>query len=228
MVDISLGYNYISNKNIRTDYHGSASPLIVHALAASVSISAIRKKALQNISSPLGLGLEITANQSVGSTHAAQYQAIADFSIRGLFPNHNLVIRTGWKYELDLNAYHFLNLFLYPRGFNIPQSDWMVTFQSAYHFPIFYPDFGFWGIFYCARVRGDIFADCAYASIPDTYKINSDGIFASAGAELIFDTKWFNFAEIPVGLRFSFLLTHDFLEPVRKTRFEIVLPVIRF
>jgi Tol biopolymer transport system component len=227
LASISLGYNYISVKNIRSDFDGSARKLIVNSLAARASFSAIRKKSLQNITTPLGMALEFTANQSIGSTNAAQYQAIADFATQGLLPNHNLVISAGWKYEQDLNPYQFLDLFLYPRGFTIPKSDWMITLQTAYHLPLVYPDLGFWGIFYCSRIRGDVFADCAYATIPAAYSANSDGLFASVGSELIFDTKWFNFAEIPLGIRFSFLLTSDFHQPLKKTRFEVVLPIIR-
>lgn len=225
--EISLGYNFISAESLRIGSLVTQDVLIVHSLAAKAGFTQSRKKALQNISTPLGLGLELKANQSVGATFAAQYQAIGDFALRGLFPNQNLVITAGLKYEQDQNSYHFLDLFLYPRGFNIPKSDWMVTVQSAYHFPLVYPDLGFWGLLYCSRVRADIFADYGYASIPEGVSNESNGVFASVGSELIFDTKWFNIAEIPVGIRFSLLLTRDFEEPLRKMRFEFVLPVMR-
>ncbi len=224
---LSAGYHYISAEDIRSGYHDSPGILIIHALAAKARVSGVRKRARQNISTPLGLALDFTASQSIGLTHAAQYQVIGDFAVRGLFPNHNLVISAGWKYEKDLNLYQFLDLFLYPRGFSISPTDWMITLQSAYHLPLVYPDLGFWGFFYCSRIRADIFADYAYASIPDTYNSISDGIFASVGTELIFDTKWFNLAEIPLGLRFSLLLTNDFNQPLKRTRFEFVLPILR-
>jgi hypothetical protein len=103
----------------------------------------------------------------------------------------------------------------------------MLTLQSTYHFPVVYPDFGFWGIFYCSRVRADLYADYGFAPVPAGVSTTANGVYASVGSELIFDTRWFNIADIPMGVRFSLFLTHDFDEPVRKTRVEFVLPIIR-
>jgi hypothetical protein len=225
--DISLGYNYLSVKDLAEEFNSNSNTLVVSAIAGKARFASIRKKAYQNITTSFGLSLDLTANQSVGLTHADQYQVIGDFAIRGLSPNHNLVLSAGWKYEPDQNLYHFMDLFLYPRGYRIPRSDWMVTLQSAYHFPVVYPDFGFLGIIYCSRVRADIFADYGYASIPDSFNNYSNRVFASVGSELIFDTRWFNLASIPLGIRFSLLLKPDFAEPLKKTRVEFVIPIIR-
>ncbi|MFA5816577.1 MAG: hypothetical protein WC865_13260 [Bacteroidales bacterium] len=225
--DISLGYNFISNEDLTAGNNSTANVSIISAVAGRARLVSIRKKALQNIATPFGMSLELTANQSVGFTYASQYQVIGDFAMRGFAPNHNLVVSAGWKFEPDNNEYHFMDLFLYPRGYSIPSYDWMFTLQSAYHFPLFYPDFGFWGIFYCSRVRAAILADYGYAMIPSTMNANSNGIFASIGSELIFDTRWFNIADIPLGIRFSLLLTPDFEEPLRRTRVEFVVPIIR-
>jgi len=227
LADIRLGYNFISIKDLSAGYNATPNLSMVSAIEGKARFTSVKKKALQNIATPFGMSLELSANQSVGFIYAAQYQAIGDFAMRGFAPNHNLVFSAGWKYEPDKHLYHFMDLFLYPRGYNIPRYDWMFTFQSAYHLPLLYPDFGFWGIFYCSRVRADIFADYGYASIPASFNNNSNGIFASIGSELIFDTRWFNLADIPLGIRFSLLLTPDFEEPLRRTRFEFVVPIIR-
>ena len=225
--DISLGYNFISVKDLTAGNSSSGDISVVSAVSGRVLLSSIRKKAHQNIATSFGMSLELTADQSVGFTRASQYQAIGDLAVRGLLPNHNLVLTAGWKYEPDNNPYHFMDLFLYPRGYGIPRSDWMLTLQSAYHFPLIYPDFGFLGIFYCSRVRSDIFADFGYASIPDSFNNFSNKAFASVGSELIFDTKWFNLAPIPLGIRFSLLLKPDTNEPLRKTKVEFVIPILR-
>lgn len=225
--DISFGYDYISNQDLTDGNSDPGHVLQVSALSGQASFSTVRKKAYQNIATPFGISLKLTAKQSVGFTYASQYQAIADFALRGLAPNHHVVLSAGFVYEPNRNPYHFMDLFLYPRGFTIPKHDWMFTFQSAYHLPLVYPDFGFWGILYCQRVRSAVFADFAYASVPRNLDTASTGIFGSVGTELIFDTRWFNLAEIPLGIRFSVLLTPDFEKPLRKTRFEFVVPIIR-
>lgn len=227
MADIALGYNYISARDIIGGNQANNPVTVVSAFEGKARFASVKKQALQNITTPLGMGLELTTNQSIGFTYAAQYQAIGDLAFRGFWPNHNLVLSAGWKYEPYQNIYQFMDLFLYPRGFSIPQYDWMFTFQSAYHFPLLYPDFGFSGIFYCSRVRADIFADYGYASIPASLNTNSNGIYVSVGSELIFDTRWFNLADIPLGIRFSLLLSPDMAEPLRKTRMEFVIPILR-
>jgi len=227
LIDISAGYNFISVKDLTGGFTPSADSYILHAISGSARFQSIRKKALQNISTGLGIGLELSAKRSISNLSAGQYQGIADLSLRGLALNHNLILSAGWKYEPDRNSYQFMNLFIYPRGFSIPQADQMVTLQSAYHLPLLYPDLGFSGIFYCSRVRASIFADFGHAVIPKDFTSHSAGNFASVGSELIFDTRWFNISSIPIGIRFSLLLSPDFAEPERKTRFELVIPVMR-
>jgi hypothetical protein len=226
-VDIILGYNLISVKDLSGSSHSTGDISVVSAATGKARFTLARKKAYQNIATSRGLGLELTANRSIAFTYAAQFQAIGDIAIRGISPNHNLLVSAGWKYEQDRNPYHFMDLFLYPRGYSIPRCDWMATIQSSYHFPLLYPDFGLWGLFYCSRVRADIFADFGYASIPAGLYPNSNGIFASVGSELIFDMRWFNLSEVPLGIRFSLLLTGDVDEPARKTMVEFVIPVLR-
>jgi hypothetical protein len=225
--DVTFGYSYISTKDLSSELNSSANSSVISALTGTARFSSSRKRARQNISTPLGMRVELTANQSIGNTYAQQYQAIGDFAIRGFSPNHNLVSSAGWKYERDRNQYHFMDLFMYPRGYTIPQYDWMFTLQSSYHMPLIYPDLGFGGIFYCSRIRAAVNADYGYASIPAGLHNHSNGIFASVGSELIFDIRWFNLVDIPLGVRFSLLLTPDFAEPGRRTWAEFVIPVLR-
>lgn len=226
-VDLSVGYNYISIEQFLPGNNSDPVVSMVSAAKGIASFSMVRKKALQNIATPFGMNLELMVNQSIGFTSGKQYQAIGDFTIRGLSPNHNLVLHAGLKYEPDRNPYQFMDLFVYPRGYTIPRNDWMLTLQSAYHFPLVYPDFGFWGIFYCSRVRAAVFADYGYASIPAGLYGNPNETFFSVGSELIFDTRWFNLSDIPLGIRFSLLLRSDATEPDRKTGIEFVIPILR-
>ena len=225
---ISTGLSLISYQEVRPsdlaaiDY---ATQLIT--LSANARYVQQKRQAYQNITTPLGFGLEFSMNQSVNSIQAFQYMAIADGAIRGLLPNHNLVMTGAWKYEPDNNDYSFMDVFIYPRGFSIPRSNWMVSVQSSYHFPLLYPDFGMAGIFYCSRVRGDLFFDYGYADIPADFAMQSNGLFLSGGVELIFDITWLNLAELPIGFRFSGLLTRDFDDPGKDFNFEFFIPVLR-
>ncbi|MFA6128636.1 MAG: hypothetical protein WC699_15155 [Bacteroidales bacterium] len=224
---VLFGYDYITSRDFPTGNNPSSNVSVLSVLSGQAQVSSIRKSARQNIATSLGMNLELTANKSISLTEAIEYQAIGDFAIRGFAPNHNFILSAAWKYEPYSLSFHFMDLFLYPRGYSIPAYDWMFTVQSAYHFPLFYPDFGFSGIFYCSRVRGSIFADYGYASIPGMINTTSNGIFLSTGSELIFDTRWFNLADLPLGVRFSLLLTPDFLDPARRMRVEVVIPVLR-
>jgi len=225
---LSAGYNLITNQEIRqSDLLGLSEALIIHSVSANARYVQTKRQAYQNITTPLGFGLEFSVNQSVCNISGGQYMAIADGAIRGFLPNHNLVVTGAWKLEYDDNEYSYLDLFVYPRGFSIPRSNWMATVQSSYHFPLFYPDFGFAGIFYCSRVRADIFADYGYADIPFDAVTSSNGMFLSTGAELILDTKWLNLVDLPIGFRISCLLTTDYADPARRFNYELVFPVIR-
>ncbi|MFH0762144.1 MAG: hypothetical protein V2A67_11640 [Bacteroidota bacterium] len=225
---LSAGYNLITNQEIReSDYWPISEATIIHSVSASAKYVQTKRQAYQNITTPLGFGLELSANQSIGIARASQYMAIADGAIRGFLPNHNLVVTGAWKLEYDNNEYSYLDLFVYPRGFSIPRSNWMVSVQASYHLPLLYPDFGFAGIFYCSRVRADVFGDYAYADIPYGAVTTSNGLFLSTGAELILDTKWLNLVDLPIGFRFSVLLTNDYADPTRRFNYELVFPVIR-
>ncbi len=225
---ISAGYNLISYQEVAPDDFNVIGELeTFHSLVANLRYVQTKKQAYQNITTPLGFGIELSAKQSISSIYAGQFMAFADAAIRGFRPNHNFVVSAAWKYEPADNDYTYLDLFLYPRGYSIPVSNWMVTVQSSYHFPLLYPDFGFAGIFYCSRIRANVFADYGYADIPYTEVTDSYGLFLSAGTEIILDTRWLNLLDFPMGFRFSFLATPDFADSGKRFSFEFVIPVIR-
>jgi hypothetical protein len=103
----------------------------------------------------------------------------------------------------------------------------MFTAQSAYHLPLFYPDLGFAGLFYCSRVRAAVFADYGYAALTDSLNNFHRHTYASVGTEIIFDTRWFNLADIPLGVRFSLILAPGRKERNRLLNIEFVVPVLR-
>ena len=49
--------------------------------------------------------------------------------------------------------------------------------------------------------------------------------FRSAGAEITFDTKWWNEGDASIGIRYSRLLDDDLFGGTGRNRWEIILPV---
>ena len=91
-----------------------------------------------------------------------------------------------------------------------------------YHLPLAYPDFGFANIIYFKRVRANLFFD--YNRVQGTqnqqfYKYD----LKSTGAELYFDTKWWNQQEITLGVRYSRLLDYSTLGQ-RPNQWTLILP----
>jgi hypothetical protein len=54
------------------------------------------------------------------------------------------------------------------------------------------------------------------------------GTFRSTGAEVFFDTKFFNQASISFGLRYSYLIDQDLFGGSGHNRFELIVPVTIF
>jgi hypothetical protein len=101
----------------------------------------------------------------------------------------------------------------------------MMKWGANYHMPLIYPDAGVANIFYVLRLRSNLFYDDT--KVRDFYrngnKFKAD--FRSAGAELYFDTKWWNQVDISFGVRYSRLLNDDIFGSTGRNRWEIILPV---
>lgn len=87
------------------------------------------------------------------------------------------------------------------------------------------PDAGFADIFYLLRVRANLFYDDTYAEdfLANGNKFNAS--FRSTGTEIYFDTKWWNEANVSIGVRYSRLLNDDLFGGSGRNRWEIILPV---
>jgi hypothetical protein len=99
---------------------------------------------------------------------------------------------------------------------------WRVT--GNYHMPLFYPDWGFGNIVYFLRVRSNFFYDYTMVFSRDKRASREQ---RSVGAEIYFDTRWWNALPVNFGVRVSHLLDSDFSgqRPAGTNRFEIILPV---
>jgi hypothetical protein len=101
----------------------------------------------------------------------------------------------------------------------------MYKWGVNYQFPFLYPDAGFGNIIYLLRTRANLFYDDT--RVQDFYVNRSvfKAKFRSAGAEIYFDTKWWNQASVSFGLRYSYLFDPVLFGQTNRSRFEIILPV---
>jgi hypothetical protein len=96
---------------------------------------------------------------------------------------------------------------------------------ANYHFPLLYPDFGFANIVYFKRLRANAFYDY---TVGKSLRTGVKNTFNTAGAELFFDTKWWNQQDVSFGIRYSRLLDRNFTGITNPNQWEIILPVNLF
>lgn len=100
----------------------------------------------------------------------------------------------------------------------------MCKLGANYHFPIFYPDWGFGNIIFFQRVRANAFYDHTIARAR-VNRILTDIKNRSTGAEIYFDTKAWNALPVSFGVRFSHLLDRDLRNPGVKNLWEFIVPI---
>ena len=223
---LSINHTAIPSLSDQSDLNSSAFQFTTIGVESRFSIT--KRSAYQNISTPLGIAGELSLNRSVSSISASQLQLFLDVGVRGFMPNHNFIFDFSYKSESIWNEYQYLDVNSYPRGYTIPKINWLATYQFNYHFPIMYPDFGFLGLAYIKRIRGNLFTDYAVGEILNgEFNSQEYKTFFSVGAELIFDLKIFNFIPISMGLRISALGNIDTYDPSRNYKLEPFLALIR-
>ncbi len=120
---------------------------------------------------------------------------------------------------------NFSSGFPFSRGYQAENLHEMIKWGANYHLPLLYPDAGFANIAYLLRLRANLFYD--HTIVNDffnngrTFTAN----FRSTGAEIYFDTKWWNEASVTFGIRYSYLLDNDIFGGTGKNRWELILPV---
>jgi hypothetical protein len=90
-----------------------------------------------------------------------------------------------------------------------------------YHFKLFYPDRGFGNIVYLLRNRGNVFYDFTRAT---SLRTGNSFDFNSVGAEVFFDTKWWNQQPVVFGIRYSRLLNND-IKLLNANQWSVIVPL---
>ncbi len=153
---------------------------------------------------------------------ANQLLASGYLYLPGLSINHNLVLTAAYQQRDTLREYTFSNSFPFSRGYSSVDFPRMWRLGSNYHFPLVYPDWGFGNIVYWKRIRANAFYD--YTRVK-SLRTQDRFSFRTAGAELFFDTKWWNQQDVSFGIRYSRLLDYKTLRINQPNQWEIILPV---
>ncbi|MGN6211448.1 hypothetical protein [Parafilimonas sp.] len=213
----SAGYNYVS-----TQWTGFAKNYFKHAGFGYTQLrlyySQYIQQAVQHINPRFGQS--ITLQFRTGST-ANQLLASSYLYFPGLGKNHSIVVNLAYQQRDTSGKYYYDNNFPFSRGYSVPDYPRMYKAGFNYHFPLAYPDWGFGNIAYCLRIRGNLFYDFTQTK---SLRTGNHFNFASTGAEIFFDTKWWNQQFVSFGLRYSRLLNTG-LERSNPNQWEIVLPL---
>ena len=190
-------------------------------LSHRISFSQQVESAVQHIYPRLGYAISTQYNHVITKYDSWQFIGRASLYLPGFASTHNLVL-TGAFQERDTLDALFGNQFPYSRGYKEAYFSRMWRASANYHFPLFYPDWGFANILYLQRIRANAFFDFTKA-FSNNKKNTADQ--RSVGGEMYFDTKWWNQYELTFGFRVSRLLDNDFYTKAKGTVFEFILPV---
>lgn len=216
---LDFGTNLVFNRTAHADYNKDSFPAekVVY-LSHFLNWSHYRQQSLQQIYPKLGYVVSLNHRHQLNETG---YQFLADGALfLPSFGNHSIVL-TGSFQETDTNNVVFTNRFSISRGYPGFYYSRMWKVGGNYHFPIAYPDFGFADLVYFKRLRGNLFYD--FTRVYSRNKLRSADL-RSTGAELFFDTRWWNQLPVTFGFRYSYLLDSDFAG-TGQSFFELILPV---
>ena len=180
------------------------------------------QKAVQQIFPHFALSVLARYRVATGGTDANQVLLSGALYLPGLHRNHSVVLNLAAHARDTMNQYAFGNSFPFSRGYTSVDYPRMWKYGVNYHLPLFYPDAGFAQIVYLLRVRANAFFD---HTIARSLRTGRTFWFRSAGAELTFDTRWFNQQPLSIGLRYSRLLDRPFVAADPVNAWEIILPM---
>jgi hypothetical protein len=177
-------------------------------------------KAVQQIFPKFGYAVSL-AHRHLISDNGYQFLGGTRFYLPSI-ANHSIVVAASMQ-QTDTANVVFSNRFANSRGYTDYYFTRMWRLSGNYHFPLFYPDWGFGNIIYFQRLRSNIFYDYTKVFAKD-WKSNRN--LRSVGAEIYFDSKVWNELPITFGFRVSHLLDADFSHHAAgRNVFEFIVPV---
>ncbi|MBE7173948.1 MAG: hypothetical protein INR73_25470 [Williamsia sp.] len=223
---LNIGSNYVFNRpQFRGMYKDSLGNRSYGYVSSFLVFTNQVQRARQQIYPRFAQSLTLSLRNAVSKYTANQFLASAYLYLPGAFINHNLVLNAAFQQRDTLQQRIFSNGLPFSRGYTAENLRRMYKWSANYHFPLFYPDWGFANIVYFLRVRANLFYDQTY--LRDFYRTRQPfkASLRSAGTEVFFDTRWWNQLPVNFGFRYSYLLDRDLFGGAGRNRYEVVLPV---
>lgn len=199
-------------------------------LSHNVSWSQQVQSAVQHIFPRFGYSVTLGHRHPLTQYEGYQFFAGASLYLPGALPTHHLVLTGGFQ-QRDTSRALFSSRLATARGYEdyyrTTAGSRLWRLSGNYHFPLFYPEWGFGNILYLQRFRGNVFYDVQRLYSNDK-RFTAD--LRSFGAELYVDTKWWNQYELTFGIRISHLMDDDPLagNASGSNVYEFILPVSIF
>ncbi len=226
LIYLNAGSNYVYNQsNFKGVYKDTLGQISYSYLSNFFTVSHQIQKAKQNIFPRFAQSLSLGYKTALTHYEGSQFIANGNLYVPGFLTNHNLVLNAAFLKKDTTGEVNFSSGFPFSRGYQAENLHRMIKWGANYHLPLLYPDAGFANIVYLLRLRANLFYD--HTKVDDFLssgrKFNAD--FRSTGAEVYFDTKWWNQASVTFGLRYCYLLDRDLFGGSGKNRWELILPV---
>lgn len=194
-------------------------------LQSRISFNSQIQKALQHIYPHWAQSISLQYKNILNTYSANQFLATGAVYLPGLNASHSLVLTAAYQSRDTMQQYLFSNDFPFSRGYSAVDFPRLWKVGVNYHFPLFYPDWGFANIVYFLRIRSNVFYDYTQGKSLRTGTVYP---FHTVGTELFFDTRWWNQQPVTFGIRYSRLLDNAFRGPTQPNVWEIILPVNLF
>jgi hypothetical protein len=223
---LNFGSQYVYNESdFRGAYKDTLGKISYGYLSNSLSFSHQTQQTIQQIFPQFAQSISATYQSALSHYKGFQFVLNGNLYFPGFIKNHSIVLNGAYLKKDSIGELSFTSGFPFSRGYTALNLYQMYKWGINYHLPLLYPDAGFGDIFYLLTVSGNVFYDNTSAN--DFYENGAKfhAKFRSTGAEINFDTKWWNEANISFGIRYSRLLDQDLFGGSGRNRWEIILPV---
>ncbi len=201
----------------QTETSGDLDFSLLSALARITFLNR-RLQARKNLFTRNGQYLQLRYSESLNRLQAQQMQVRSALALPGIGINHNLILHADYKADLEDADFQFTTGFSH-RGYGVVPGDKLWRLSANYHFPLWYPDWGFAGLFYIYRIRSTFFYEYTSAQVEEELANRS-----SAGVEVVLDLNLVNATSATIGIRYA----HPLSGELNAGQFELFIPAYRF
>lgn len=218
--DLTFSTSYYTNK---VEWKSNTTKLLndINYIKSSITYTGQIQKAAKQIYPHWAQSLLLQYRASATTIIAHQLLASGSLYLPGLSKTHSVVLNAAYQSRDTANQYAYTNSFPDARGYIATNAPRMWKLGANYHFPLVYPDWGFGSIVYFTRIRANLFYD--YSNLK-SLRYGTNIPLRSFGAEIYFDTKWWNQQPFQFGIRYSRLTDYKIVGQ-QPNQWEFILPV---